>query len=156
VLQNIQGYTATFVPEFIDIRTINDEGSRHLLRKLRRDGCVIIMDSISMRHPTIYRGFHQSALDAYPSTSVVSIAPIHSAFEVLREMTLVIQIRASDMEFTKRRYDDDEDYGICEELCDEQRFKRWFMDRVKKLSGSKAATQTGIRPYMFNELENTR
>jgi hypothetical protein len=156
VLSSIKGYTAIFVPEFIDIRTINYDENRHRLRELRREGCVVIVDSISMRHPTLHREFHRSGLDAYPFTSVVSIAPIHSAFDVLREMALVIQIRTSDMEFTKRRYDDDEDYGICEELCDEHRFRRWFMDRVRKLSGTKAAPQTGIRPYMFNELENTK
>ena len=151
-LSSITGYESTFVPVFVDIRTLNEERNRIALRDLREEGCVVIIDSISMRHPIIHQGFYQSALDAYPNTSVVSIAPINSAFEILREMSLVIQMRISDMEFTKRMYGD-EDYGTCEELCEERRFRHWFADRVKKLTRHRAVPQKSIRSYM-HKLEN--
>jgi hypothetical protein len=151
-LRSITGYESTFVPVFFDIHTLSEERNRLGLRKLREEGCVVVIDTISMRHPIIHRGFYQSALDAYQNTSVVSIAPINSAFEVLREMSLVIQMRISDMEFTKRMYDD-EDYGTCEELSEERRFRLWFADRVKKLTRHRAVPQKSIRSYM-HKLEN--
>jgi hypothetical protein len=152
-LRSITGYESAFVPLFIDIRTLNEERNRLALRELRQEGCVVIIDSISMRHPIIHREFYQSSLDAYPNTSVVSIAPMNSAFDVLREMNLIIQMRIADMEFTKRMYDD-EDYGTCEELCEERRFKHWLADRVKKLTRHQAAPQKSIRSYM-HKLENS-
>jgi len=154
-LSRITGYESRFVPEFIDIRTLNEERNRPILKELRQEGCVVVMDIISMRHPTINRDFYQSALDAYPNTSVVSIAPINSAFDVLREMSLIIQLRISDMEFAKRKRDDNEEYGICEELCEERQFSHWLTDRVKKLPVTKAVPKKGILSYM-HKLENRK
>jgi len=155
-LDPIQRAERQFAPSFQDIRTLSDASNRRLLGGLRRNGCVVIMDCISMRHPAIQRAFQQSALDAYPSTSMVAIAPIHSMFEVMRQMTIMIRLCISDMEFAKRRGDLHEEFGACIEVCDRQELQHWLVDRVRKLYPSEVATQTGIRAFMYKDIAGAR
>lgn len=132
-----------FEPLFIDIHSLKD--NRKHLKDLRREGCVVIVDSISMRHPEIQRLFNLSALDVHPKTYVVTVTPAVTpgVFAVTREMTIVIELRIKDMEFVKRR-DEYEDYGECEETHETQRFKVWLQNRVKKTYPSKTALQNRI------------
>src|SRR5262249_54966432 len=124
------GYQPPLAPEFQDIRTLHQ--NRHLLRRLRRDGCVAILDSISLRHPVLQRAFQQSVLDAYPTTSIVTIAPVEPAVAAARKLTVVLKLQFAELEFSKRRLDY-EDGRACEELSDAQRFEEWLLYRVPKL-----------------------
>jgi hypothetical protein len=141
----------TFVPYFIDIRELNQD--RTLLKGLRRDGCIVIIDSISMCHPSLHIEFHNSNLDAYPNTAVISVAPTHPALNLIREMQLIIQMRISDMEFAKRRIDDDEDAGICEELSEENTLKTWLVRRIRKMPEIADSDKKRGRSYMFAHLK---
>lgn len=120
--------TASFSPSFRDIRTINND--RAFLKRLRRDGCVIVMDIISMCHPVILRSFQQSLLDAYSDTFVMTFASTYSVLEEVRKMTAAFQFCLSDLEFAKRRSDHDEEYGACKEIWEELDFQHWLKDRL--------------------------
>ncbi len=146
---NIQGFMQPIIPKFIDIHKLNLEENRRSLRGLRRDGCVVIMDSISMHHPDVHRAFQQSALDSRSRTAIVSMAPVQSAFELINKMTVFIQLKISDMEFARRRLDQDEEYGISREIYEIREFSQWVADRARKMYPSEENKGTGIRAHMF-------
>jgi hypothetical protein len=154
VLRSLQRGTEPTTASFIDIRTLGN--NRWLLVKLRNEGCVVIVDSVSMRHPTIQRAFQQSLLDAYPKTSVVNIAPIQSAFELVRRMRIFLQLQVSDLEFDKRRRSRFEEYGGCREIYDRDEFEQWIADRVGRMSHLNGNQKSGVRARMFEKPPNTR
>ena len=140
-LQRREHYQKRLVAEFYDIRAVvNNWG---LLQDLRRLGCVVIVDSMSLRHPSIMQAFQQSLLDAYHNVSVLAIAPISNGWDLLREMTVVLQFHLTETEFYKRRRDAT-DEG-CEELTDIDRFPKEFLIRVRRWLVSTGA-QPGVLP----------
>lgn len=140
-----------FTPFFIDVRTL--DSNRWLLMKLRNEGCVVIVDSISMRHPAIQRAFQQSLLDAYPKTSVVNLAPIQSAFELVRKMRVFLRLQVSDLEFDKRRRYRFEEYGGCREIHERDEFEQWLSDRVGRMFPPNGEQRKGARTRMFERPE---
>lgn len=134
-------------PLFIDIRSLAD--NRWLLTRLRSEGCVVVVDSISMRHPAIQHAFQQSMLDAYPKTSVVNIAPFQSAFELVRKMRVFLRLQVSDLEFDKRRRYRSEKYGVCREIYERGELEQWLFGRVESISRSKGGQRKGARGQMF-------
>jgi TIR domain len=142
-LNDVEGYEpGTFVPSFKDVRTLTS-GNRRLLRLLRLEGCVVIMDLVSMHHPEIQHHFQRSALDYYPLTSVVTVAPFLSAFDVMQEMTVVLQLRVSEMEFTMRRSDrgHDADTNACRQIHEEGVLVAWLSQRVGGLYSSRLSSK---------------
>jgi hypothetical protein len=147
------------IPAFKDVRTLTAEENRGALRELRREGCVVIVDLVSIHHPAIQRHFQRSALDYYPQTSVVTIAPFNSAFDVLREMTVVLQMKVSEMEFTRRLFDRDEravDYGACAQIFNEESLLVWLLARVQKMYATRLKSEGSVREESYNFTEGPR
>jgi len=136
----IKGKVVSFHPLFQDIRSINDD--RAFLKRLRRDGCVIIMDIISMCHPVILRSFQKSLLDAYSDTFVMTFAPTYSILEEVHKVTATFHVCLSELEFVKRRSDHDEDYGACQEIWKESDFQHWLKDRSGKTIDQRVAPRS--------------
>jgi hypothetical protein len=107
-----------------------DKEHRRKLRVLRDTGALVILDTFSMHHPVLLRVLHQTALDLYPNVSIVSIAPIDDAFEKIRQMSLILQVRVADMELTKRIDDVSEGFA-CQEVSKARDFQKWLRDRIK-------------------------
>jgi hypothetical protein len=120
------------VPSFIDVRTLIDPEHRLTLRRLREKGCIVIVDVISLRHPTLQRAFHRTLLDAFSRTSVVSFAPNERLYQAAARLTIVIQFKIEEMEF-HQRIADTGDYGQCEQLYGAMRLRPWLSSRVQKL-----------------------
>ncbi len=123
-------YPKPLVPKFIDIRTLNADSNRPQLRQLRHDGCVVIIDAISMRHPVLQCEFRKSLLDAFPNTLVAMVAPIHPVLEIVQQMIVVIEQRI-DLEFHRRfsvEYDDK-----CAEVSTHIQFSLWLKNQVAQL-----------------------
>lgn len=97
-------YEKLLVPEFIDIRTLQQY--RRRLRDLRRDGCFVITDVISMWHPDIQREYRASLLEVFPTTIVFRIAPIDQALGDSQPL-IAFQEKYADLEFFKRVSDRD-------------------------------------------------
>jgi TIR domain len=123
------GLEMPLIPSFIDVRALDNKASRRDLRRLRETGCIVVIDTISMRHPAIQRAFQQSMLDAYGTTSVASIAPLQPAFELVRRMRIFLRLKVSDLEFHRRRQDSD--YTSHREICEPQDLEQWLSDRAQ-------------------------
>jgi hypothetical protein len=119
------------VSQFIDIRRLNEDNpnSLKLLKKLRDEGCIIIMDVISMQHPEMQRLFKSTALDASSNTLLLMVAPIHSAFDVVRSITGVIKQRI-DIEFHRRLLWNDSKWM---KAADNDIFRNWLIGKVPSL-----------------------
>jgi hypothetical protein len=138
-------YQPALAAEYVSITEINED--RWGLRRLRHDGCILIVDSISMRHPRLQRAFHRSLLDAYPTTSVVAMAPVVSALDKARELAVVVEMRLADLEFARRRLDPEEDVGASYETVERPLLEQWLSSRVRSMAGSLGA-ESGIRQFM--------
>jgi hypothetical protein len=96
------------IPKFINIRTLTSGATdaivrqnRILWRELRDDGCIIIMDVISMHHPVIQLAYRRSLLDVYPHSAVIKIAPTDTVLNI-RQQLLRFTEYSPDLEIYKR------------------------------------------------------
>ncbi len=137
------------IPEFRDIQSLNDAAGRPALKKLRRGGCILVIDSISIRHPKLQRALQQSVLDATPDTSVVTIAPAPTNFDLLRQVTIVLQLTLGDLEFIRRRDDDDEELEAFNELTDAKRLSRWVRERARKFQPEPSSPLADMHGQLF-------
>ncbi|KHD08558.1 hypothetical protein PN36_19315 [Candidatus Thiomargarita nelsonii] len=129
-LSLVEGCTRPLIPHFIDIRTLNNSENRPKkykfgLRKLR-DGCIVIMDIISMRHPQIQREFRKSLLDAFPNTLVAAIYPIPPSHLGKLSQTMILIEQYTELEFYKR-HKTDRDLK-CDEINEKFRLERWIQE----------------------------
>ncbi|MBK6768616.1 MAG: hypothetical protein IPG72_06335 [Ardenticatenales bacterium] len=129
--------------DFKDIRLLNADNNRPMLKALRERGCVVIIDCISIRHSRPLSAYHQSMLDAYPTTSIVRIAPLASAFNLVRNMKIALEWSLSDMEFDRRRLDPHDEY-TCVDMSETTEFPKWFISQVKKILPTTTTSPTGI------------
>lgn len=143
-LDNIIGYEKRLVPKFIKIDNLVEQTNRRALRELRRDGCIIIMDVISMYHPDIQRTFRRALLDAYPNMFVLRVASTSTVLDVEHQLIRFSESYV-DLEFYKR-LTLDEDYG-CEQVYQEFNLRRWLKSQVEGLVPSDLKKQVGIRKY---------
>ncbi|MCP4106269.1 MAG: hypothetical protein GY749_12135 [Desulfobacteraceae bacterium] len=120
-------------PFFIDIHRVNkcDRKSRRELRQLREDGCVVIMDVISMHHPSVQREFRRSLLDAFPSTLVAKIAPVDSVFELKQDEVVIFIEQYIKTEFYRRMTMDPR--GQCMEISRPIHIGNWLTSHISKL-----------------------
>jgi hypothetical protein len=131
-LDSVEGSKNPLVPKFFDIRTINQDTQpmRRSLRNLREKGCIVVMDTISMRHPVIQRAYRRSLLDAFPNVLFVRIAPIDDALKLMQQM-IRFKEQYVDLEVYKR-FKVDQD-GRSDEVSEDFRFTRWVKDQMPKL-----------------------
>jgi hypothetical protein len=135
------------VSKFIDIRKLNEDNpnSLKLLKKLRDEGCIIIMDVISMQHPEMQRLFKSTALDASSNTLLLMVAPIHSVFDVVKSITGVIKQRI-DLEFYRRLTLSD---GKCMKTADNHIFRNWLIGKVPSLLLVPETENVSDRPWSY-------
>jgi hypothetical protein len=98
-----------------------------------------------MRHPTIQQEFRLAALEAFPSTFVVNIAPITNFSEVFHEIVIILD-KTANLEFHKRCFLD-RDY-TCYEVRDENQFYTWLKSNTPKIISS-MKSKVGIQKYLF-------
>lgn len=154
-LAGIQGYDKPLEAHYVDLRALDTKAhgreltraDRRDLRKLRENGCVVILDAISMRHPTLQRAYRRSLLDAFPKTGIVRIAPVRNALEVMPRMISFPETFANS-EFYQR-LSIEKDYGYCLDVSETMYFESWLGAQVKNLIPPNQAT--GARAYAFNE-----
>jgi len=123
-IKNELNYHVNLVPAFHDIRLLND--SRDDLMDLRENGCIILKDFVSIRHPKIQREYRRTLLDAFPKTRMVRIAPLADAFDIVPPMVTMME-RYEDLEFYKRLIHSD---PRCKESYKSYDFRGWFVREV--------------------------
>jgi hypothetical protein len=129
-LSLVDDCTQPLIPYFIDIRTLNNSENRAKkykfgLRKLR-EGCIVIMDIISMRHPQIQREFRKSLLDAFPNTLVAAIYPIQPSILNKLSQTIILIEQYTDLEFYKRHKKDRD--RKCDQINEKFRLEGWIQE----------------------------
>jgi hypothetical protein len=139
-----EAYSPPILPVLHEIGEIDED--RRLLRKLR-ESCLVIVDSVSMRHPQLQRWFHRSMLDAYPTTAMLFFAPIHGAVQAGRELSMYVMLSHDQLEFSRRQNDSAEDYGVCIETGDPDQLGLWLARRVRKLA-PEIADKRGVHKFM--------
>jgi hypothetical protein len=117
---------------FGDVIELSTGEGRSKLRRIRDSGCIVILDIVSIRHPKLLRAFQQTLLDAYPKTSVVSIAPSEKSYKFATSLAVLVQLKVEEMEFQRRRGDPG-NYGACQKIFDEVDFMPWLSTRVKNI-----------------------
>lgn len=122
--------------EFFDIGLLSRIEERQQLKALRDKDCIVIIDTVSMCHPVVHSRFHESVLDVYSNTYVLTLAPVHDAFQKLREMSLIIQLKLENMEFAKRKTEAEPQNEDCEYSHDTAKFGEWFSKYAKKIVGA--------------------
>jgi hypothetical protein len=132
------------VPKFVDVRTLRE--NRVEVLRLRRDGCIVVLDTISLRHPTLIGAFQRTLLDAYPGTAVLTVVPHQKVRDLTRGLIYSLQLSMGESELSKRRIDPGE-YGVCVEVTGFEDFPPWLQTRVKQIC-SKAIAEGGIRADM--------
>lgn len=117
---------------FGNVIDLSQGDGRSNLRRIRDSGCIVILDVVSIRHPKLQRAFHQTLLDAFPRTSVVSIAPSEKSYKLATSLAVLVQLKVEEMEFQRRRADPG-DWGASEKIFEEQAFKPWLSTRLQKI-----------------------
>lgn len=131
-LQTQEQYEGILSPRFVDIHEVNYPENRSLLRKLRSEGCIVIMDSISIRHPVIQQALQLSLIDSSPRTSIITIAK-EDLLNTLLNMSVVLELCISQIEAYRRRSDRfGEDHEFVRVSCQESD-NHWQFEFVKKL-----------------------
>lgn len=151
-LKMIDEYKRPVVPYCIDVHVVNEPNPNNNNRRtrlwiLRKRGCVVIMDVISMRHPVIQREFRRSLLDAFSNVLVVRIAPTSDSLTLIQQMITLTE-RHSDLEFYKRgrvEYD-----ALCAEVVDSYNFLSWLKDHVTRLLPEEEKKPPTILENMFS------
>lgn len=144
-LNAMEGYDKPLVPSYLDLRELHTEEQRRELRKLRHRGCVVVLDSISVRHPLLQRAYRRSLLDAFPETLIVRIAPVDDALKAMQQMIRFPETFVNSEFYQRFRFDLD---GKCGEASEAFHFKRWLAEQTPKLVPRTQAT--GARSYAFN------
>ena len=141
---NATGEFKKLSPKFYSIEAFGDlkTATRTLVRQLRRDGCLMIVDAISLRHPRLLHAYQRSLLDAFPNTSVLTVTPDVKALNLMRGMVHALQLSLQESEFQMRCDDILED--SCEVDFQLNRVPKWLTREVRRIYAAAAARPSTI------------
>ena len=99
-----------------------------------------------MRHPDLQCAFHQSLLDAYPKTSILSIAPSGDVYQAACRLAVFVQLKLKEMEFYRRLSDrgDDEASRRLYNVMELDSIVNWLSSRVKSIDLLKSEKRQGV------------
>jgi hypothetical protein len=151
-LKMVRNYIKPIVPSFVDVRPLTGEESeranRVTLKLLRDEGCLVIIDVISMQHPAIQRAYRRALLDVYPHIPVITVAPTDRVLRFEQEMINFIE-RQPDLEVIKRVDWDGDD--TCREVSRHSGLKNWITGQVpdilKRRDDTKRAQDNAMSCY---------
>jgi hypothetical protein len=136
-LDKVTGFKKPLRPEFIEVVPMTAEATeqskRSDLRLLREEGCLVVMDVVSLRHPAIQQAYRRSLLDVFRHILVITLAPSSKAFaEHISQEMISFADRFSSMEFWKRlNWDSDAEY--CDEVYEHRSFLHSLQIRAPKM-----------------------
>ncbi len=125
-----QNSNVFFSARYVDIQQINE--NRKLLRKIREELCFVVIDPISMKHPNIQKSLQLSSVDGFYSSSLLMFSD-QNWVNFIRQMDVNIRLNMSEVEVSRRRYEDNKNkheyYSINCEECDERNHR--FATHIK-------------------------
>ena len=132
-------YDSQIVPKFVDINTLNQKWDE--LVDLRRDGCIVIEDAVSIRYPSIQREFRRSLLDAFNKIIIIRIVPQAGALNWVQQPMLTWVEKFGDLEFYKRYAGGDD---TCREIFQSMDFLGWFNQHAPSLIPKEEKLKQGV------------
>ena len=121
-----------------------EPGNRVKLRDLREKGCVVVMDVLSIFHPSIHSSYRRSLLDAHSKTFLVKVGPLVSLANFQQELPFRISQRL-DLEFSDRvELDRDPRCKKCPDLYD---LRTYVYNEFWTVTPETAWPSKGSRPY---------
>jgi hypothetical protein len=133
-----------FVGKFISIRDLAEPNNRMKLRDLRENGCVVILDVLSLCHPAIHAAYRHSLLDAYSKTFLVKVGQLVPLANFQRELTLRVK-RKLDLEFSNREELDRD--PRCRKLTELVDLRNYVYNEIWTVTPQSAWPPRGPRPY---------
>jgi hypothetical protein len=124
-------YDPPLAPSLRDVHELAGNWSETLV--LRQDGCVLLVDGISMLHPAITDSFRRSGLDLFPKVSIVRIDPTTGAWEAAKNLKVVLRLELNSLEFVRRSMEYTEDPWGSSDASNAPALKKWVRDRVFRL-----------------------
>ncbi len=140
-LVKFSNYEKPIVPIFISLNDIIHPAYRYGLNILRQNGCVVVVDPISLRHPELQRNFRKSSLDLFSNTLVAKISDLDDDSMIIHRLSHIFE-RYEDLELYKRNNIDHD--AKCMGFKEENAFVVWLADRL---------TSGGIHTYFFDAEE---
>jgi TIR domain-containing protein len=144
-LSQISTASQRLYAKFFDVGSLNREEWRRQLRDLRYNGCVVVMDIVSIFHPKVHDAYLQSMLCAQQRAMLVQISSFGS-FPALGEVTVTFRKRL-DLEFWARlKMDKDRN---CRRFLDEVDFSRFLSNELTEvLPAEKRPAAGGVLPFI--------
>jgi len=127
-LQQIPAGDKHLYPKLIDVRTLGDPAKRKELNKLRYEGCVVVVDLLSICHPRLHEAYLRSMLCVQANVMLVQVSSFGS-IPALAEVTLTFRKRL-DLEFWDR-YNLDKDRN-CYPVRDTTELERFIINEMPK------------------------
>ena len=123
--------------KFLNFNDLNQENkfNRDEVLKLRREGCIVIMDVISMRHPAIQYQFRKSMLDAFPNTIVAKFDPTGNSSLLEHKMLNMVEKYLELECYKRRKLDGDKKCDHVENFTDLSYLLRY--DNIKEIISRK-------------------
>jgi hypothetical protein len=142
-LQKVPG-AAVLYPHFLDVRTLNTAAARSTLKQLRHEGCLVIVDELSICHPDVHQAYLRTMLCSHQRVMLVHMSSFGSVPE-LAEITLSFKKRL-DLEFWDR-YKLDRDIN-CKRIGEDVDFQRFLAaDLINTLPPEKRPA-TGVHEFI--------
>jgi hypothetical protein len=137
------GYDPPLEPSLRDIHSLAENWPE--MSALRKEGCVLLVDGISMLHPVIVDSFRRSGLDLFPQVSIVRIDPRSGAWENARKLKVVLRLELSSLEFVRRSMEYTEDPYASSNASDAASLDTWLRSRVVTMHPPKSASPPRFR-----------
>ena len=142
-LNGAQDFPKKLAAKFHDVLSLD----RALVRQLRKSGCVVIMDAISLRHPQLLRAFQRSLLDVFPNTSILTLTPDDNVLDLMQNMVYALQVNLQESEFQIRLLDPAEALS-CQVDSKLHSVSPWLVNQVRRIYAT--AARSDGRPSQMN------
>lgn len=139
------------LPKFItqDFCSESDVTYQKAKSYLEKQGGVIIIDSISLHHPKIYRRLSGSGLFNREEVALLVLSPISQGAH--ESNNLLEQVIRLNMNYAFDRFEQDCDL-LCEiGVSDIRTFKRWFINMLHKITAEEKR-MLGINKQKFQDV----
>jgi hypothetical protein len=143
------------LPKFVSEDFCSDTEAYQTAQKMfEQRGGIIIVDAISLHHPSIYKKLSSSGLLTSEKTAVLIISPSNK--NTLANNNLIEKVLRPNMGYAFDRFDRKCDPSCEIGVVDVHAFKRWFINTLHKISAEKQSMQETNRDRFKDILQHTQ
>lgn len=128
LMKDKKAFPKPLTARFHDILSLH----RDVVWELRKSGCIVIMDAISLRHPQLLRAYQRSLLDVFPNTSILTLTPGDNTLQHMQNMVYALQVNLQDSELLVRANDPGESMA-CQVDYPLQSVASWLTNQIRRI-----------------------